>query len=194
MGAFSVESSRVTHDGVLSTVRIDRVRMPDGGVAEREVVGHPGAVAVVAVDDEGRVVLLRQYRHPVGRVLLEIPAGKLDVPEEIAEVAARRELLEEVGLEAGSLEHLVTFHNSAGWCDELTTIYLGRDLREGTVPPDFTPKAEEADMTVERMPLSEAVTLAEAGEIPDAKTLIGLLLAGLRLAGTTAAGAQRQRA
>lgn len=178
---FRVESSRLAYDGVLSRVRVDGVRMPDGGLAEREVVEHPDAVAVVPVEADGTVVLLRQYRHPVAQTVLELPAGKLDEPGEDPADAARRELAEEVGLAAGSLLSLVAFHNSSGWTDETTTVYLATDVRPVDAPEGFTPEAEEADMEVVRMPLAEAVELARTGALPDAKTVIGLLLAGAHL-------------
>ncbi|MDQ3342273.1 MAG: NUDIX hydrolase [Actinomycetota bacterium] len=179
--SYEVESSKVTHNGVMATIRVDRLRTPDGDIAEREVVEHSSAVAIIAIDDDGQVVLVRQYRHAVGDRVLELPAGKLDVEGELHEAAARRELLEEVGLVADSFEELTRFYNSAGWTDEQTTVYLARGLRDGTVPADFAPKAEEADMDVVRMPLEQAVALAEDGELSDAKTLIGLLMAGSRL-------------
>jgi 8-oxo-dGDP phosphatase len=173
---YEVEASDLAYDGALSRVRVDRVRMPDGSVAEREVVEHPSAVAVVCVDDDGQVVLLRQYRHPLRDYVLEIPAGKLDTDGEGPAETARRELAEEVGLAAGRLVELLTFHNSSGWTDEQTTMYLATDLSPATAE-GFTPEAEEADMEVVRMPLREAVDRARRGEIADAKTLIGLLLA-----------------
>jgi 8-oxo-dGDP phosphatase len=179
--AFEVEATEVTHDGQLSRIRVDRVRMPDGETAEREIVEHPDAVGVVAILDDGSVVMLRQYRHPVGESLLEIPAGKLDVEGEDPGEAVRRELLEETGFAADELTELVSFHNSAGWTDERTTLYLAQGLREADRPHDFTPKAEEAHMEVVQLPLAEAVALAERGAITDAKTLLGLLLADRRL-------------
>lgn len=178
---FSVESSRLAYDGVLSRVRVDEVRMPDGGLASREVVEHPDAVAVVPVEADGTVVLVRQYRHPVSQTVLELPAGKLDVAEEGPAEAARRELAEEVGLAGSSLEELVTFHNSSGWTDEVTTVYLAKDVRAVDVPAGFEPEAEEADMKIVRMPLAVAAARARRGELPDAKTVIGLLLAADRL-------------
>src|SRR5688500_1968185 len=124
MGTYEVKSSTVTHEGALSTVRVDAVVMPDGEVAEREIVEHASAVAVVPVELDGSVVLIRHYRHAVAETPLEIPAGKLDVDGESHEAAARRELLEEVGLEAGGMEQLTCFYNSSGWTDEMTTVYL----------------------------------------------------------------------
>lgn len=179
--AYEVESSRIAYDGDLSRVRVDRVRMPDGEVASREVVEHPDAVAVVPVEADGQVVLLRQYRHPVGLSPLELPAGKLDTDGEAPAEAARRELAEEVGLGAGTLTRLVTFHNSSGWTDEATTVYLATDLQRVDAPEGFTAHAEEAAMEVVRMPLAEAAERARRGELTDAKTLIGLLLAAERL-------------
>ena len=177
---FTVAASRVAYEGDLSTVRVDTVVMPDGGRADREIVEHPSAVAVVAVDDAGRVMLLRQYRHPARQRFLELPAGKLDADGETPEETARRELAEEVGLAADTLRELVTFHNSSGWTDERTTVYLAAGLREVAAPDGFTPHAEEADMEVLRVPFEEALAQARAGEITDAKTLIGLLLAAGR--------------
>lgn len=174
--SYEVEGSRMTFAGAISRVRVDRVRMPDGDVAEREIVEHPSAVAVVAVDDAGRVVLLRHYRHALGARILELPAGKLDIEGEEPVAAAARELAEEVGLEAAELTELVRFANSGGWTDEHTTVYLGTGLREVT-PEGFTAAGEETDLEVLRMPLDDAAAMARRGEIVDAKTLIGLLLA-----------------
>ena len=177
---YSVESSSVTHDGVLATIVVDHVRMPDGSVAEREIVRHSDAVGIVVLQGDD-VVLIEQYRHPLGRKILEIPAGKLDVEGEPAEAAARRELLEEVGLQAEDLQPLTTFANSSGWTDETTTVYLAMDATPAERPPDFVAAHEEADLHVVRMPLAEALARTESGEITDAKTVIGLLLADRRL-------------
>ena len=179
--SYTVLESRVVFEGQLSSVNVDTVRMPDGHETEREIVVHPSAVAIVAIDDDEQVVLLQQYRHPVRDVMLELPAGKLDTDGESREETARRELAEEVGLAAGELIELVTFHNSSGWTDEDTTVYLATDLREVAAPHGFSPEAEEAHMQVMRMPLAQAVDRARRGEVTDAKTLIGLLLAAQRL-------------
>lgn len=173
---YEVAGSEVAYSGHLSRIRIDRVQMPDGDVAEREIVEHPDAVAVVPLHDDGTVVLLHQYRHAVGRKVLEIPAGKLDVDGEDPADAARREMLEETGLAVGSLTPLLSFANSAGWTDETTTVYLATGLEAAAVPDGFTARGEEADMDVVRMPLGQAVARARAGELVDAKTIIGLLL------------------
>lgn len=179
MGWYEVVSSRVVHDG-WSRVRVDTVRMPDDDQADREVVEHMSAVAVVPVLDDGTVVLLRQYRHAVGQYLLEIPAGVLDVEGEGEAEAAQRELAEEVGMRAGQLQHLSTFHNSAGWSTERTHVFAGSDLEEVSRPAGFDLEHEEADMEIVRMPLDDAVAAVLSGEITDAKTVVGLLMAAHR--------------
>ncbi len=180
MEPYDVSDSRLVFEGKLTRVRVDDVHMPDGSVVQREIVEHPSAVAVVPVDEGGRVVLIRHYRPAMRTRLIEIPAGKLDVDGEASLDAARRELAEEVGLVAGEWSQLTHFANSGGWTDETTTVYLATQLSE--VPdPTFVPEAEEADLEVLRIPLAEAVGMAERGEIIDAKTLIGLLLADARL-------------
>ncbi len=176
MDGYRVEGSEITFEGAIARVRMDRVRMPDGQVVQREIIERPDAVAVVPVDDEGRVVLLRQYRQALGARVLELPAGILDVEGESPRAAAARELVEEVGLAAGELTELVRFANSAGWATEHTTIYLGTGLREASAE-GFTAVEEEADLEVLRLPLETAVAMAERGEVHDAKTLVGLLMA-----------------
>ena len=174
-GNFAVASSAITHRGMMTTMRVDTVHMPDGSTAQREVAERPNAVAMVPVTADGDVVLVRQYRHPVGRYELEIPAGLLDVEGELEEAAAQRELAEEIGMTAGSLRRLLCFHNSGGWCDEATTVFLATHLRDAEAS-DFVAEAEEADMSVHRIPLDDAVAAVHRGEIQDAKTVIGLLL------------------
>jgi len=181
-GHYEVVATRFAYDGALSRVRVDQVRMPDGNVTSREIVEHPGAVGIVPVDDSGRVVLVRQYRVALASYQVEIPAGKLDVAGEAEADAARRELIEEVGLDARTWTKLTAFFNSAGWTDELTTVYLATGLNEADVPQGFTPEAEEADMQVLRIPLGEAVDRVRRGQLTDAKTVIGLLLASATLA------------
>jgi ADP-ribose pyrophosphatase len=148
-----------------------------GGEIEREFLRHPGAVAVVPVVD-GEVVLVRQFRAAVGRDLLEIPAGLLDVEGEDHESAARRELEEEAGLRAVEpLELLTTYLPAAGMADHEVRIYLAR----GTEPCDARPASvEEQHMTIERVPLADVRALVASGEIADGKTIIGLLLASAR--------------
>ncbi len=176
MAWYETLDSRVVHEG-WSTVRVDTIRMPDGDQADREIVEHVSAVAVVPLLADGSVALLRQYRHAVGQYLLEIPAGILDVAGEAEADAAQRELAEEIGMQAGRLEHLTTIHNSAGWSTEQTHVFLGRDLEDVSRPDGFQLEHEEADMEVVRLSLDAAVDAVRGGEITDAKTVVGLLLA-----------------
>jgi 8-oxo-dGDP phosphatase len=151
-----------------------RFRSPDGEEFEREFTRHPGAVGVIAVDDAGRVTLVRQFRGPMGRTVLEMPAGTCDVPGEPGEGTARRELAEEAGLEAARWERLAPLPVSPGVTDQVTTVFLATGLspcdtdREGP---------EERAMTVELVPLDEVVAMAAAGELIDAPTLAGVALA-----------------
>jgi len=162
-------------------------RAPDGREFHREVVRHPGAVSIVAVHDDGRVVLVRQYRAPLDRLLIEIPAGKRDVAGEPLEDTARRELAEEVGLLADELVPLATFHNSVGFCDEESHVFLALGLSE---TGRDVQGIEEQHMDVLRVPLADVPSMIARAEITDAKTVIGLLLAlrHLDAAGTPACG------
>lgn len=147
---------------------------PDGSSFERDVVHHPGAVGVVPVVDEGSAVLLvRQYRAPVDRELLEIPAGLRDVDGEAPELTARRELIEEVGMRAGRVEKLCAFLNSPGFCDEVVHVFAAFDLETCDVERQGI---EEQHMTVERVALEEVPAMIASGAIVDAKTVIGLSL------------------
>ncbi len=175
-GWFETLDSEVRYDGLTARARVDRVRMPNGEVAEREVVEQHDAVGIVPLLDDETVLLLRQYRQPFQAYMLEIPAGKLDVEGESVEEAAQRELREETGLRAERLERLGAFRNSAGWTDEVTHLYLATRLVRDEAE-DFDPKAEEADMEIVRLPFDDAVKEARAGSLVDAKTVIGLLLA-----------------
>jgi ADP-ribose pyrophosphatase len=148
---------------------------PDGEHFERDIVHHPGAVILVPVDEANdEVVLVRQYRAPLDMELLELPAGKRDVKEEALELTAGRELAEETGLEAGRLELIGHFYNSPGFCDEESWCFLARDLRPVA---GSRHGIEEEHMTVERYPFSGVAEFVRSGEITDAKTIVGLLLA-----------------
>jgi len=172
---YPVLSSTNVFRGRVITVRTDEVRMSDGSTAIREVVAHPGAVAVVALDDDDQIVMVNQYRHPVGRTLDELPAGLLDVPGEAPLAAARRELFEEAGLTARRWDLLLDVHTSPGMSDEMIRIFLGRELAEVDLAERFTPEAEEITMTVHRMPLTEAVRRALSGGITNAAAVAGIL-------------------
>ncbi len=156
-----------------------RFAAPDGTEFTRDVVRDPGAVAVVAVTDGGEVLLVRQYRGPVDRELLEIPAGTRDVDGEEPQETARRELLEEVGVHAGEIRLLVTMLNSPGFCDEETFLFLATGLEPGTPERDGV---EEEHMEVVTVPLADVDALVAGGELVDGQTILGLLLARQALA------------
>jgi ADP-ribose pyrophosphatase len=170
-------ASETVYEGRVISLRRDTVAMPGGGESVREVVSHPGAVAVVAVDDDGRVVLLRQYRHPVGGYLWELPAGLRDEDGEPPLETARRELAEETLLAAGRWSLLTTIFSSPGFTDEHVLIYLAEELSPVERPVGFTVEHEELDMTVERVPLDAAVQRVFDGGIRNASAVVGLLAA-----------------
>ncbi|MGY1773686.1 NUDIX domain-containing protein [Blastococcus sp. SYSU D00813] len=176
-GDYRLLSSETVFDGrVISLVR-DTVSMPGGGDSVREVVRHPGAVAVVALDEDDHVVLLRQFRHPVGGYLWELPAGLRDADGEPPLETAKRELAEEVRLAAERWSLLTTYASSPGFCDERVSVYLAEGLSDVDRPEGFTVEHEELDMTVERVPLAEAVRRVLAGGIVNAAAVVGLLAA-----------------
>ena len=175
MTDFDTVSSRTVYTGHVLTLRVDEVRMPGGEVKDREVVEQPGAVGIVALDEQDRVVFIRQYRHPVREWLIEIPAGLLDVPEEKAYVTAARELAEEVALTARRWDVLVDLHMSPGLSTEAVRLYLARDLAPVSDSDRYVGIDEEADLGVHRRPLDEAVAAVFTGEIDNALTVAGLL-------------------
>ncbi len=147
---------------------------PGGEVFHRDIVRHPGAVAVVPLTGRGSVLLVRQYRGPLDRWLLEIPAGTRDVDGEAPEATARRELEEELGRRAGHLEHLATIHNSPGFCDEQTELYLATDL---SAVPASRHGHEEQHIEVVELALEDLDAMVASGRLTDAQTILGLLLA-----------------
>ena len=171
--AFRIVGSHTLCDaGFLQMDRL-RVASADGEEFDRHVVRHPGAVVVVPVIDRD-ALLVRQWRVATGRDLLEVPAGKRDVDGESPEATANRELEEEIGQLAGRLEKLCEFYNSPGFCDEYTHLFLATDLE---ARPRRAVSHEEAAMTIERVPLDGVDELIAAGELVDAKSIIGLLMA-----------------
>ena len=164
------------YDGKILTLDRDRVRLPDGSESVREVVRHPGAVVMLPVHQDGSVALVRQHRYPTGEVLLELPAGKLDVPGEPPEECARRELAEETGLAAGRLEPLGSFFTSPGFCDEILYAYLATDLC--AAGEETTPDSDE-HLAPETVRGADLRRLVADGTIRDAKTLATLLLAAV---------------
>jgi 8-oxo-dGTP pyrophosphatase MutT (NUDIX family) len=174
---YQVVASEDVYTGRIISLRKDTVAMPGGGTSDREVVHHPGAVGIVALDDEDRVVMVRQYRHAIGEHLWELPAGLRDVDGEPPVETARRELAEEVQLAAERWSLLVTQHPSPGFCDELIQLYLAEGLTAADRPDGFVVEHEELDMTVERVPLAEAVQWVFDGKVRNALAVIGLLAA-----------------
>jgi 8-oxo-dGDP phosphatase len=171
-----VVSSAELVRGRLVTVRTDKVRMPDDELAERDVVIHPGAVAVLALDDAQQVLLIRQYRHPVGRLLWEIPAGLRDVSGEPPWATARRELLEEAGYRARDWRVLADYYTSPGFSTERLRVFLARDLE--FVPEserDFVPEGEETQLVPAWLPLDEAVRKVFAGDLHNGVAALAIM-------------------
>ncbi|WP_229405861.1 MULTISPECIES: NUDIX domain-containing protein [Micromonospora] len=174
---YEVTDRRERYAGRIFSVVTDEVTMPGGGTAARDYVRHVGAVAVVALDDAGQVVLIRQYRHPVGRHLWELPAGLMDVSGEDLAAAAARELAEEADLTAGTIDVLVDLHSSPGFSNEVVRVFLARDLADVPAGQRHERSEEEADLQVVRVDLDEAVRMVLAGEITNASAVAGLLAA-----------------
>jgi ADP-ribose pyrophosphatase len=175
--AVNVSSSEVALPGMIWNVQREVFEFANQTLT-REFVKHPGAVAIVAMNDLGQVLLIRQYRHPVGELLWEIPAGLLDVDGESLESAARRELLEETGYLAGELVPLIEFFTTPGGSTEKISIFLARDLVLSTERP--TLEGEEVDMLVEWVALDEALTAVLASEIKSPSAAVGIMAVALR--------------
>lgn len=178
---FSITAETELYKASFFSVVADAISAPDGKAYERQIVRHPGAVAVVAVEGD-EVVMIRQFRAPLRREILEVPAGKLDVPGEAPEECARRELAEEVGREAARWTLLGEFDNSPGFTDEHTYCFLAEELVE--VARD-TQGVEEHFMTVENVRLADLWPLVEHGDLVDAKSIIAMALAARELARRT---------
>jgi len=176
-GTRPVSESRVLHRGMVWDVVSETVDLGAAGTVTREFVRHPGAVSVIALDDDDRVLLLRQYRHPVRAELLEPPAGLLDVPGEPPLAAARRELAEEADLVAGAWWLLTEYLSSPGGSDEALHVFLARDLSPVPDEERHVREAEEADMTAVWVPLDDAVTAVLGGRLRSPSTVIGVLAA-----------------
>lgn len=176
-GVRPVVRTEVLHRGMISDLVRDTVDLGEAGVVLREYVRHPGAVAVLALDDAEQVLLVRQYRHPVGAELWELPAGLLDVSGEPQVEAAARELAEEADVVAGAWWHLVDYLASPGGSDELVRIYLARDLTDVPLAHRHVRTHEEHGMVVERVPLDEVVAAVLDGRVRNPSAVVGVLAA-----------------
>jgi ADP-ribose pyrophosphatase len=171
---FETVDSETIYVGNIFALRVDQVRMPGGNVAKREVVEHYGAVAVLALDDDGNIVMVYQYRHPVGRRLWELPAGLLDLGGEPPHVTAARELKEEAGLSAQNWRVLADLVSTPGFSDEGVRVYLATGLSDVGRPDAHD---EEADLVVRWFPLDEAMRMVISGEIVNTIAVCGILAA-----------------
>ena len=172
-----VLSSRGVHDGRIVKLSLEEVRLPNGNVVTLELIRHPGAAAVVPVDSDGNVILVRQYRHATGSWLLEVPAGKLDHPGEAPEDCARREVEEETGYRAGRLVPLGWIFTTPGFTNEKIWLYLALELSSSS----SNLQADEV-LTVESLSLAEAARRAVSGEIVDGKSVCALVRAAAAVA------------
>jgi 8-oxo-dGDP phosphatase len=176
--SWPVASSAELARGAFTRFRTDMVRMPDGAAVGRDVLEHPGAVAVLALDADDQVLMIRQYRHPVGRLLWEVPAGLRDVAGEPLRATAERELLEEAGYRAAQWSVLTDSFSSPGITTERIRIFLARGL---TLVPaaerSYVPEHEEAYLELAWVPLDEAVARILAGDLHNGVTALGILAA-----------------
>lgn len=175
--------------GKLINVEHWQVELPDGKTALREIVRHKGAVAIVPIDDQGNVTLVRQHRVAAGRFTWEIPAGKLETIDENPDSAAKRELEEETGLNAENWRFLTRIDTTPGFCTEKISLYLATGLSQHETHPD-----EDEFLHLTKMPLREAAQLALEGKLRDSKTVIGLLMAQMLLSDRAVDPASIQRA
>jgi ADP-ribose pyrophosphatase len=168
---FELIKSETLLQGRAFKIRRDHLKTPDGKETRLEIVEHGGSVVVIPVDEQGRMWFVRQYRHAAGMDLLELPAGTRDGDEPFEECAAR-EIREETGMEAGTLTKVGEFYLAPGYSTEFMAVFLATDLKHNPLDPDV-----DEFLSVEKIPVAEAIQRAERGEIPDAKSLAALLLA-----------------
>lgn len=161
--------SKTLFEGHIVTLKLDRAQLPNGSLASREVVEHPGGVAVLPLDAEGRVIMVRQYRYPLHNTLLELPAGKLEKGED-HRVCGIRELQEEVGITADEVIYLGGLYLSPGYSNEVLHLYLARGLHQGECHPD-----EDEFLEIERVPFDKLLDMVMRDEIYDAKTVAAVL-------------------
>lgn len=174
---YEVLASEELFEGKAFKVRVDQVQAPAGHIMHIEVVVHSGAVVLVPIEDDGRIVFVKQYRHPAGKILLELPAGTLD-PNEDPESCAIRECREEIGMTPGKISRIGGFYIAPGYSTEYLDIYLAQELSPAPLDPD-----EDEDLEIERLDSHQIQQRIEAGIIEDAKTLASLHLASRMLTG-----------
>jgi ADP-ribose pyrophosphatase len=176
---FKTVKSETIFDGKIVRLDVDTIESPSGQLMKREIIKHMDAVGVIAITGDGRIVLVSQYRHAIGKNLLEIPAGLLDNAGESPEDCAIRELKEETGYSAGKVEKLCGFFTSAGFSDEKLYLYSAHDIRPG----EHAREMDEEGMSVVEVDLDEAYHMVKQGEIEDSKTIIAILMAQLNCSG-----------
>lgn len=172
MPSFEFLRSEILMKGRAFTIRRDYLKTPDGRETKFEIVEHGGSVVIVPVDAEGNILFVRQYRHAAGMDMLELPAGTRDGDEPFDQCAAR-EIREETGMEAGTLNHIGSFYLAPGYSTEYMGVFLATDLRHNPLEAD-----DDEFLSVEKIPVKQALEMAERGEMPDAKSLAALLMAG----------------
>ncbi len=166
---YETTESEIVFSGKIIDVKVDTITLPDGNTAKREVVLRGDATAVVALDKDNNVILVEQYRHPAGKMILEIPAGMLEEGED-PKICAMRELEEETSFKTKDLVHITTMYPTVGFCTEKLHIYFTKDLEQGSFNFD-----DDEFIEVKKIPLDEAINMIYTGEIVDSKTIIGLL-------------------
>lgn len=166
-------SQKTVYEGIIVNVRQDKARLTDGRVTGREVIEHPGGVAIFAIDEEDRVIMVRQFRYPVGEVVLELPAGKLEKGEDPRD-SGLRELEEETGLRPGTFQSMGCSFSSPGILEERIHLFFAKDLVQGPSHPD-----DGEFLEIVRVPYPELMDMVRRGEIHDSKTLAGILKATL---------------
>lgn len=170
---FETVTSKMMYQGRAFNVRRDQVRAPNGQVLDLDIVDHSGAVTILPIDEQGQVWFVQQYRHPTGKLLLELPAGTLK-PGEAPELCAQREVREEIGMAAGKLAKLGEFFLAPGYSTEYMHVYLATELYPAPLPGD-----EDEFLSIVRVPASQLNTLVASGEIQDGKSIAALYLAKL---------------
>jgi ADP-ribose pyrophosphatase len=170
-------TKKTVYEGLIVRVRQDQVQLMDGSLANREVVEHPGGVAILAINEQDEVVMVRQFRYPAGEAVLELPAGKLE-PGEDPQLSALRELEEETGIRPGKVTPMGFSYSSPGIFAEKIYFFLAQDLIQGEAHPE-----EGEFLEVLRIPLSQLIQMVGKGELTDAKTIVGIMRGSLLLRG-----------